>query len=213
MSDFDTWLTNWRAGIPREKALDPNQRAALEALADFSERHRSIPSSGDVDLWGFGTAQMMARPVEGGWWVCLHDLTEATGIGHRELQTAFLEALDRDEGEADTIEWRNPEDDEHHLDLVRHDFVMRLFAERSPWRREFFENTADLMAHAILKSGLADQLGGVVRITGDGTGNLIATATGETLADVLRSSKLPSEEVARHRACLGPAAALQDGGL
>jgi hypothetical protein len=184
---FAAWIAEHRASIDANADLSPKERSVLHAFTDFGEQHRAYPTGGTVDLWGFGTVQKMAQPIDGGWWVALNELSAPTGLSYVDLIIAFDEERQSGSGDAAVLYWHDPDSDQMcPLPLVRHDFVMRVFAGRSPWRQEFFNNTVDLMAHAVIQHGVG----------------------GPELAEAIAGDDLPSEEEARRRAFAGPSAAI-----
>lgn len=129
---------------------------------DYADEHGLYLGGREVDLWGFGKAHIMFNEPDGGWWIGLYSLIEPTGLSPLKLRDLFEEdEADAERGAISVA--RVPYGDERDpgLPIVHHDFVMRAFALHSPWRKEFYENTEELMRHAMINSGLADLLTGL----------------------------------------------------
>lgn len=130
---------------------DPETVKLMEETAAFAREHQVIPDARPINLWGFGEGMQLFSEPDGGWWMSLVSIEEATGIPYSRLVEIFdeehEERADVSTGfmwTASGAPWR----------LVTHDFVMRAFACHSPWHKEFYENTRELLAHGIEKSGL-----------------------------------------------------------
>ncbi|MGW6743747.1 hypothetical protein ACWGDX_24015 [Streptomyces sp. NPDC055025] len=189
MSDFDTWIKEHRAV---GEQLAPAARLIHNALADFCENHRAWPRLGlghFIDLWGFGEVPVVAEAADGtGHWLHLPDLMTPTGVDYPTLRHEFDRDTADDYGDIAYVTWPG---DNGGLHLVKHTFAMRIFAGESPWAKEFWANTKDILRLGMLHSGLADTLG---------------------MADVIREDgPLPSVEVAQRQAMSGPLGALDTG--
>lgn len=126
---------------------------------DYADEHELYIGGGEIDLWGFGKANILFTDPDGGWWIGLYSLIEPTGLTAETLRGLFDNEVEEYEGEsADRIYYRDADDSS--LPIVHHDFVMRAFALHSPWRKEFYENTKELMAHAMMHSGLGTLITG-----------------------------------------------------
>ncbi|GAA3727580.1 hypothetical protein [Streptomyces tremellae] len=180
MSELDTWLAHYRAaGEP----MTIEDRAVHHALVAFCEQHRAWPrlDGGETaDLWGFGYVPVRAVAEDGtGLWLHLADLMEPTGVTYMQLRAAFDQDLADEYSDVALVTLPHGG-----LHLVKTTFAMRVFMGMSPWAKEWWANTKDLLRLGFLHSGLADTLGMADGIRGEGP--------------------LPSVEVARHTAFRGP---------
>lgn len=124
---------------------------------DYADQNGLFIGGGEIDLWGFGRTDVMFSDPDGGWWVALYSLVEPTGLTAEALRDLWDHEAEEYEGESvDRINYL----DGVNLPVVHHDFVMRAFALHSPWREEFYENTQQLMRHAMMHSGLGAMLTG-----------------------------------------------------
>jgi hypothetical protein len=158
-------IAHMREAVATLRADEPDRPGwdCLDRLTDFAERHGLyFAPDTEANLWGFGSARVVLTEPDGGFWMRLFNLAEPTGLDDVDLYRIFLDELATQEEEG--------RDDDHpsvlyiKVDgardlLVHHDFVMRLFAIHSPWRKEFYESTKELMSHAMEKSGLLDMFG------------------------------------------------------
>lgn len=180
-TDFDSWIGEHRA--LGDQHFEGSTREIHLALADWCKQTRSWPRAGlglVANLWGFGEVPVFAEVVDGhGHWFHLPDLEEPTGVSYPQLIEEYERDAADDYSDVTTIAWPGG----NGLRIVRHTFALRLFANVSPWGREFTSNTLDLMRLGFLHSGLADAFG---------------------MADAIRAEGVPSLEVARHRAQAGP---------
>ncbi|TKA11736.1 hypothetical protein [Actinacidiphila oryziradicis] len=179
--DFNTWLAEHRAvGVH----LKDRERAIHDALADFCEEYTVWPRAGlgiVASLWGFEPeVSVFAEDANAtGHWFHLPDLSGPTGVDYDRLADEFDRDRADDYSDVALITWPG----NNGLRIVRHTFAMRIFSGVSPWAKEFYRNTEDLLRLGFLHSGLADSLG---------------------LADAMREGGVPSLEVARHQAFSGP---------
>lgn len=174
----------------------------LEEAAKFAAVHGLTCETVPVNLFGFGTITTLFRTPQGGWWCTLQSLAEPTGVSYDDLLRDFYQERDELSEDVGSFAFRH-QGRPLEIDVVSHHFAMRVLAGRSPWSKEFLDNTSSLMRHAMLRSGLADVMGPVYRIGADG----IAVQVDETFAEVIREG-LPPEEDAADRAFAGPTAAI-----
>lgn len=140
--------------------IDRYKHAVTMGWTNFAEKHQVLPVIADIDLWGFGSVNVYFDDPAGGWWVSMLDLIDPSGVPYERLIELFDEETEEyDEVTTGRVEF-NDDGNEWSLMMVNHSFVMRLFACHSPWRKEFYENTKELMAHALEKSGLAAKITG-----------------------------------------------------
>lgn len=173
--------------------MNPVVRAEREAehaanLKAFCEQHNVIATRGVVDLWGFGEASACFEPADGaGWWIPAGELIAPAGMTSSSMSEAFTEDyLEYGETRVGFLPVRSEEGELDQLPLVNHQFALWIFSSRSPWAREFAQNTIGLLRGAFHKSGLAEHLG---------------------LADIINE---PDQVEARQKAFAGPSAALID---
>lgn len=163
--DHADHIAAMREAVATLRAQEPDRAwDCLDGLVDFAERRGCYFSNGaTVNLWGFGTATTVLDDPDGGFWMRLFNLADPTGLTDDQLYRIFLDEL--------AEQHEDGRDDDHpsvcyiQTDagrdlLVHHDFVMRAFSVHSPWHKEFYEATRELMAHAMEKSGLLDAFGG-----------------------------------------------------
>ncbi|WP_141581281.1 hypothetical protein [Actinomadura sp. WMMA1423] len=153
-------IADMREAVATLRTTEPDRNSwdALDKLVDFAEQ-QGLHFNPDThaNLWGFGSVRVVLSEPDGGFWVRLFSLIEPTGLDDVELYRLFLEELaeqDQEGREDDHPSVHLIEAGDARDLLVHHDFVMRVFATHSPWRKEYFENTKELMHHAMEKSGL-----------------------------------------------------------
>lgn len=129
----------------------------LTAQLDYAEAHGLyLGAPRTANLWGFGEVPVLFVNPQGGFWVNLIWLIDPTGLTYSQLIEAFLEEEADEDFQASV--GRIPDKDGKTSLIVDHSFVMRTFSTRSPWHREFYEATRELIAHALERSGLLDQM-------------------------------------------------------
>jgi hypothetical protein len=185
--------------------IDWDTARALIASAEFCERtSSSIPSTGTVSLWGFGDAPTIFEPEDGhGFWTALHYLMEPTGCDYRTLRAEYdSDTADKWPG-VERLTWVDASGKRRTLEVVNHQFSMRILAGVSPWSSEFNTNMQATFRRAFVGSGLAEHLGNATVVDEDGTTMQVP------MADLFTGGgELPSEEEATAQAFHGPAGAL-----
>ncbi|GIH23018.1 hypothetical protein Aph01nite_13280 [Acrocarpospora phusangensis] len=165
--------------------MAPDTFAYCRALAQFCIDYRLISGLGRKLNWfGFGEVPLafaddpppgeeedMLKTL-----IWLEDFVEVSGIGHGELVSFWLaeEADDRE----DIYGFSFVDSDLGPVTrrLFGHSAAMRAMVQLSPWHKEFYEATKELMSHALIKSGLGEAL-----LAGGGTGfTALATVTDES---------------------------------
>lgn len=188
------WIDDVRAAWKAKGFSDPR----CDRFLSFCEGHKVVPVlESTVDLWGFGEVPVMFVPESGkGWWIPLDSLVEPSGLDYGHL----LDLWHNEHAEsADLIDLG----DGVELEVVRNDFVFRVFLNESPWSAEFCKNMQGIMSHAFLESGLADKFdeAGLKAVGKIQDGEFVET---EIPFSEAISEGLPSKEVARHSAHAGP---------
>lgn len=155
MSEVEAAIQAWMDGLTNEV---PEDRMALaRVIAGFAREHQVIPDIRPIGLFGFGQGLQFFRNPAGGWWMPLDDLEDPTGVPLSRLRELFAE--DREEFGGHDCAYMVL-DSGFEMEMVAHSFAMRVFSGESPWSDVFYENTKDLMAHAMEKSGLMDSFAG-----------------------------------------------------
>lgn len=151
MTSINEQIDAWYTAVVSESTSD-HQVSIADAMVAFGREHQAVPDIQPLNLWGFGSGMQVFRRADDGMWVDLISIAEATGIDSTRLLGLFEE--EREEFEGHSTRVLRYLDGRELLYLVSHDFVMRAFACHSPWHKEFYENTKELMSHGMEKSGM-----------------------------------------------------------
>lgn len=204
------YATNLRQSVAEDLRAGSMDRVTANALlgsADFAERTHSIPCDNGavVSLWGFGDCPVLFEPEDGhGFLTALHYLIEPTGCDYATLRREYGSDVEDGWPGVEQIIWHGNDGELRTLEIVNHQFCMRILGGVSPWASEFNKNMQATFRRAFIESGMAEALGPVTIVDSDGT-----VRDDLTMTDVItREGELPTEDEAREQAFRGAAGAL-----
>jgi hypothetical protein len=170
--DENTWGQGFSEFIEARNRLQPmlpHTLAYSRAVAAFCHEHRLVPGHGQTLNWfGYGSVPLAFddEADEDGlktlMW--MEDFSAVSGISCEDLILFWMEEEEDERSDIYSISY---EYDGRPITryLFGHSAAMRAMTFLSPWRHEFYEQTKEMMSHAMAKSGLGQMLMG-----GDGSG-------------------------------------------
>lgn len=162
LPDVHEW--NASALAQFEKVRSERPSISMEPLLEWIGRRGYYfgdpRGRGTTNCWGFGEVPIFAMDPDGAWWTALIALVEPTGIPFKRLHELYKEYVEEEDAWAQEAKERRTTDclfgpDGFSYPLVNSTFAMKMFALHSPWAKEYYEKTSDLMFHAMKKTGLA----------------------------------------------------------
>jgi hypothetical protein len=165
--------------------LRPDTLAYCRAVAQFCIDYRLMSGIGRKLNWfGFGEINLAFTddPAPGEdedilkTLIWLDDFVKVSGIERGELVSFWLAEEADDRGDIYGFSFVDSDLGPVTCRLFGHSAAMRAMAFLSPWHKEFYEATKELMSHAMVESGLGEML-----LAGGGTGfTVLATMTDES---------------------------------